>query len=193
MGYPWNHHEDSAERVTIGTTIVDSRIIGGIKYSTRKLYPQNRVINIKLSNTSNEKIENFKSQTSGTKNKDTVAQFKQYDANRPKMLRFLQRKESERSILEKHEMTLNPFPPSVNGFTLTPLKYLKLKTRQQRLPALEGSEYDDTAATVISTYKNSDDKISDNKKMLTISGLDLMAVLSQLRAENRNYSLQILV
>lgn len=190
LGYPWNHREDSVDRVDIGTTIVDSRNIGRIKYNIRKLYPQNKVINIKLSNTSNENIEDFKLHTSITTNKDMMARFKQYDETNPKMLRFLQqRMEFEKDVMEKHGMTLYPFPPSVNSYTLTPLKYLKLKTREKSLPAREDSEYDD----VISTYKNSDDKISDDKKMITISGLDLMALLSQLRAENRNYSMQILV
>lgn len=190
VGYPWNRGEGSADRVTIGTTIVDTRYIDGIKYNIRKQYPQNRIVNIKLTNTSNENLENLPSQTSNMTNKDVEARFKQYDETHTKILEFVKRNESKKFDLKKDGITLYPFPPSVNSYALTPVKYLKLKTKKKSEP---GSEYDEVGVSVPSTYKNNDDNTTDNNKMLTISGLDLMAVLSQLRAENRNYSMQILV
>lgn len=191
LGYPWNRKEGSADRVTIGTTIIDSRSVDGIKYKIRKQYPQNRIINIKLTNTSNENVEYLPSQTSNM-TRDMVERFKYYDEANPKVLVLVQRNESENNGIEKHGMTY-PIPSSVKGYTITPVKYLKLKTREKNVPVPEDSQYDNEVVSVPSTYKNSDDKTTDNKKMLSISGLDLMAILSQLRAENRNYSMQILV
>lgn len=196
LGYSWNRSEGSSDRGTTGSTTVGTKNIDGIKYNTRKQYAQNREINIKLTNTINENQSDLPlqpSQTSNITNEDMVAQFKHYDEIDSKMSGFLQRNESEKDILEKHDMTLYPLPPSVNNYTLTPVKHLKLKTREKTTRTREDSEYDDVDVSVTSTYKNSDDKITDNKNMLTISGLELMAVLSQLRAENRNYSMQILV
>lgn len=190
---PWNH-EGSADRVATSATIVDTGNIDGIEYNSRKQYAQNRQVNIKLTNTSNENQKDLQLQTTNMKNNDNmVARFKQYDEIDSKMLEFLQSNEYETNTLGKHGMTLYSIRPSENGYNSTYLKYLKLKTTE-KLPARQDTEYNNFAAvSVISTSKNSDFKITDNKKMLTISGLDLMAVLSQLRAENRNYSLQILV
>ncbi|XP_026327638.1 uncharacterized protein LOC113235932 [Hyposmocoma kahamanoa] len=188
---PWNH-EVSADRVAASATIVDTENIDDIEYNTRKQYAQNRQVNIKLTNTSNENQKNLQLQTTNMKNKDNmVARFKQYDEIDSKMLEFLQSNDYETNTLGKHGMTLYPIRPSENGYNSTYLKYLKLKTTE-KLPAHEDTEYNNNVAVTV-TSKNSDFKITDNKKMLTISGLDLMAVLSQLRAENRNYSLQILV
>lgn len=189
MGYPWNRGEGSADRVTIGTTIIDSRNIEAINNNIRKQYAQNKIVNIKLTNTSNEILDYGLSKTSNIINKGIVARFDQYNETDPKILGFLQRNESRK--MKQRGMTY-PFPPS-NGFTFTPVKYLKLKTKGKSLSTLEGSEYEEVAVSVPSTFKNSDDKTTENKKMLTISGLDILAVLSQLRAENRNYSMQILV
>lgn len=189
---PYLDNQRSTDRVATSTTIVDTGTIDDIKYNVEKQYTQNRVDNIST-NKSNETLTDLQLQTNNTKNKDMVARFKQYDEAVSK-LEFLQRNKAEKNILEKHGMTLYPTPLSAKGYkTSTSVTNLKQKTAENNLPNSEDSEYDDVAVSITSAYINSDDKITDNKKMLTISGLDLMAVLSQLRAENRNYSLQILV
>lgn len=193
-GYPWNRGEGNADGITMGTTIVDSGNIDDNKYTIRTPFYRNRIVNIKITNTSNSKLEVVPSQISS--NKDVVAGFKQYDesskdVDQLKIFGFIQYNESDKNMSEKRE----PFPPTDYGYSLTPVKYLKLKTKGTTLPAAEVPGYDYEAYELdTTTYKNSEvKKTTERKNLLTISGLDLMALLSQLRAENRNYSLQILV
>lgn len=196
MDYPWDRSEGSADRIPLGTPKVNFQNFGSRKYVSRIPYTRHRIVNINVTNTSSGNPDILNHQTNMVI-KDNLAGFKQYDespivTDELAMFAFVQLNESNTDKYEKHG-TLDQYTPTGNVNNLTPVKYLKLKTRE-RTPAPPVTEYEyESYKLDATTNKDSDDKNTDRQRMLNISGLDLMALLSQLRAENRNYSLQILV